>query len=183
MFKKLITLIMVFTITTVSAQASTQAGLKAAFDELNYSLTVEWDQKDQTVYQAQMKGFQATLNTLKAEGLTNAQLIAFVKTEVKNEKVARDLETAFNMIQINKMSTTEASNYMVETMQKSYNTGASWSGAGSVVVGVVVIAIIVGVLVASGAASAIANTECGYSNYHCGTSCDGLNCDANYCCY
>lgn len=174
---------MVFSIFTVQAEAATQNGLKVAFDELNYSLMVDWDQKDQSFYNAKMRAFQVTLNDLQTKGLTNEQLIAFVKSEVKDEKVARDLETAFNMIEINKMSSAEASNYMVETMQKSYSHGASWNGSGTLIVGVIVVAIIVGVLIASGAASRIADTECGYNSYHCGTSCDGLDCDAQYCCW
>ncbi len=183
MFKKFIVLFMVFSMFTVQAQASTQNGLKAAFDELNYSLTVDWDQKDQSFYSSKMKAFQETLNDLQTKGLTNDQLVAFVKSEVKDEKIARDLETAFNMIEINKMSSAEASNYMVETMQRSYNHGASWNGSGSAVAGIVIVAIIIGVLIATGAASRIANTECGYNSYHCGADCDGLSCNANYCCW
>lgn len=128
MFKKLIAMMMVVSIFTVSAHATTQNGLKAAFDELNYSLNVEWDQKDKEFYSREMKKFTETLLGFQSKGLTNAQLVEFVKSEVKNEKVSRDLETAFNMIAINKMSSEEASKYMVETMKKSYSAGASWNG-------------------------------------------------------
>ena len=128
MFKKFISMMMVLSIFTVHANAASQNSLKSVFDELNYSLSVEWDQKDKDFYTAQMKKFSAELRELQAKGLTNAQLIEFVKSEVKNEKVARDLETAFTMISITKMSSEEASNYMVETMKKSYSAGASWNG-------------------------------------------------------
>jgi len=127
-FKKFISMMMVLSIFTVHANAASQNSLKTVFDELNYSLSVEWDQKDKDFYTAQMKKFSSELRELQAKGLTNAQLIEFVKSEVKNEKVARDLETAFNMISITKMSSEEASNYMVETMKKSYSAGASWNG-------------------------------------------------------
>lgn len=128
MFKKFVTLLMVVSIFTGSATASSQNGLKAAFDELNYSLVVEWDQKDKDFYTQEMKKFSAKLRELQAKGLTNSQLMDFVKSEVKDQKVAKDLETAFNMISINKMSSEEASQYMVDTMKRSYSTGASWNG-------------------------------------------------------
>jgi hypothetical protein len=122
------TLMMVLSIFTTQANAASQNNLKAAFDELNYSLTVDWDQKDKEFYNEQMKSFSKVLRDLQSQGLTNSQLIDFVKAEVKNEKIAKDLETAFNMISINKMSSEEASSYMVETMKKSYSAGASWNG-------------------------------------------------------
>lgn len=162
MFKKFITLMMVVSIFTVSANASTQTGLKTAFDELNYSLTVEWDQKDKDFYSAQMKKFSAELRELQAKGLTNSQLVEFVKSEVKNERAAKDLETAFNMVQINKMSSEEASKYMVEAMKKSYNTGASYQGE-------VFIYVAVGLLIVAAAiALATADTVVvGGGGYYC----------------
>jgi hypothetical protein len=164
-FKKMIAMLMVVSVFSVSANATSQNGLKAAFDELNYSLTVEWDQKDQDFYTAQMKKFTAQIRDFQAQGLTNAQLINFAKAEVKDAKVARDLETAFNMIALNKMSSEEASKYMVETMKKSYSAGASWNGDafGYIVVGVLVVAIAVAV------ATGNATFSSGYSGgrYYC----------------
>jgi uncharacterized protein YoaH (UPF0181 family) len=149
-FKKFITMMMVVSFFTVNAQAVTQNGLKAAFDELNYALTVEWDQKDQDFYTEQMKQFSAQIRELQAKGMTNAQLIAFVKSEVKDAKVARDLETAFNMISINKMNSEEASKYMVETMKKSYSAGASWNGEAIVYLAVGVLFVAAAIAIANG---------------------------------
>jgi hypothetical protein len=166
-FKKIIALMMIISVFTVNAHAVSQNGLKAAFDELNYSLTVEWDQKDKEFYATQMKKFSVTIRELQTKGLTNAQLVEFVKKEVKNEKVARDVETAFNMISINKMSQEEASNYMMETMKKSYSAGASWNGQ-------VFIYVAVGLLIVA-AAIALAGSSSSQSD---GYSCyDTLVCD------
>ncbi len=41
MLKKLIALFLIVSVFTVQANASTNQGLKAAFNELNYSLTTE----------------------------------------------------------------------------------------------------------------------------------------------
>ncbi len=128
MFRRLFSLFIVFALVSVSAHATSRQGLKQAFNELNYALTVEWDQQDKDFHNAQLKKFSQTLQELKREGLTNAELLAFIKAEVKDERVGRDVETAFNMIQINKMSNDEATNYMIETMKKSYSAGASFNG-------------------------------------------------------
>lgn len=191
MLKKLVTLMMVLSIFTVSAHANTVTGLKAAFDELNYSLVVEWDQKDKDFYSAQMKKFQSTLRDLQAKGLSNQQLVDFVKAEVKDKKVAKDLETAFNMISINKMSQEDASQYMVETMKRSYSAGASWNGDALLVVGVVLLIVVAAVAI--GGSSGGGGNGGGYycSEYYvCDTSCYydyywGYTCydDCYYTCY
>lgn len=155
MFRKILTLFMVFALFTVQAHASTQNGLKAAFDELNYSLTVEWDQKDRAVYEAHMKKFNQTIRELQKQGLTNQEMIAFAKSKIKNAKVAKDLETAFTMVTINKMSSEEASQYMLDSMKRSYSNGASWNG--EVVVYLVVGLLIVGLAI--GIAAALNNSD------------------------
>jgi hypothetical protein len=160
MFKKLIALMMVLSIFTVQAQASTHDGLKAAFDELNYALTVEWDQKDKDFHADQMKKFTASLRDLQSKGLTNAQLVDFAKSQVKNAQVAKDLETALNMIQINKMAPAEANKYILDTMKKSYSAGASWNGEVFIYLAVGVLIVALAVAIASGGTS----TGGGYNN-------------------
>lgn len=128
MFKKLLTALIACSIFTVQAYASSGEGLKSAFDELNYSLSVEWNQTDKTFYTEQMQKFTKTVRELQVDGLTSEEIIAFAKSQVKDQKVAKDLETAFSMIAINKMNSEEASKYMIETMKKSYNMGVSFRG-------------------------------------------------------
>lgn len=190
MFKKMITLMMVVSIFTVNAYAASNAGLKAAFDELNYVLTVEWNQKDQDFYSAKMKKFSETVRDLQAKGLTNAQLIDFVKAEVKDEKTARDMQTALTMISIQKMGPSEAANYMSQTMKNSYAKGASWNGdATMLLIGIGVLALVVAVALASPARGGGGGYGC-YDYYTCDTYCYndwywGYTCedDCYYTCY
>jgi hypothetical protein len=173
-FKKLIALMMVLSIFTVQANASTNAGLKAAFDELNYSLTVEWDQKDKDFHADQMKTFTSTIRDLQSKGLTNAQLVEFAKSEVKNAQVAKDLETALNMIQINKMSAAEANKYIIDTMKKSYSAGASWNGEVFIylAVGVLIVALAVAIANGSTTVSNGGGSNCYYDDvYVCDSYC------------
>ena len=197
MFKKLVTLMMVLAIFTVQANAGTQNNLKSAFDELNYSLTVEWNGKDKTFYNEQMKKFSTTLRELQANGLTNAELVSFVKSEVKDERVARDLETAFNMVSINKMNSADASKFMIETMKKSYASGARWNGSADALLylGIGLLVVAAALALAAGASGSVgggSNGGGGYCSeiYVCDTTCYndyyyGYSCydDCYYTCY
>jgi len=190
-FKKMIALMMIVSIFTANAKAASNSGLKAAFDELNYSLNVEWDQKNKDFYTEKMKEFSTALRAEQAKGLTNEQLIAFVKTEVKDAKIAKDLETAFNMISLNKMSSQDAAKYMTDTMKKSYANGASWSGnAGTtIIVAVVLIAIVIAAATGNLTISSsrggycsdvyVCDTVC-YDDYYYGTTCSD---DCYWSCY
>ncbi len=194
MFSKFFTFLMVFAIFTVQASASTQNGLKAAFDEMNYSLTVEWDQEDRNFYEGQLKKFTSTVRELQKSGLTNAQMIEFAKTQVKDAKVAKDLETAFSMITINKMSSEEASKYMMDSMKRAYSNGASWNGEVLVylAVGLLIVALAVGLASGSsgggssngGGGTVSCYDDCYYYDYQCGYDwlgwpvyCEGYTCD------
>lgn len=149
MFKKLLAFMLILSVFTVNVHASSQEGLKAAFDELTFALEVEWDQKDKAFHDAQMKKFTETVRALQDKGLTNAQMIEFAKSQVKNKQVAKDLETAMNMIQINKMSVKEANKYILDTMKNSYSAGASWNGEVFVYIAVGVLIVALAVAIAS----------------------------------
>ncbi len=193
MFKKLFTLMIAVAFTTTTAFANPNSGLKAAFDELNYSLTVEWNQTDKAFYDAQMKKFSNTIKELQAKGLTNNDLIAFVKAEVKDAKIARDMETAFTMIQLQKMSQSDAANYMTETMKKSYSVGASWNGDAVLYIGLGVLLLVVALSASAGGSSSggsngggyycqdvyVCDTYC-YNDYYWGYTCDD---DCFWSCY
>jgi hypothetical protein len=183
MLKRLFSLMMIVMMFTVQAQAATDGGLKSAFDELNYSLSVDWDQKDKGFYTKQMEEFSQKVRELQSSGLTQSQMVDFIKSEVKDKRMAQDIETAFNVVSINKMSAEEASAYMVKTMKKSYTAGASWNGdvvlyaaMGVLVVVAVVSVALAGIPGASGntggycAEVYVCSNSC-YSDYYYGYSC------------
>src|SRR5687767_9331344 len=100
MCKKFFVSVIAFCMLTVQSFAATNNGLKAAFDNLNYSLTVEWDQTDRAFYNQKMEDFA---QSLRAANVSNQELVEFTVSQVKDEKLAKDLRTAFTMVQINKM--------------------------------------------------------------------------------
>ncbi len=172
MFKKFFLLMVAFSILTVQANAATHNNLKAAFDDLNYSLSVEWDQSDKAFYNAKMDNFANTIKELQAEGLTNQELVDFTLSQVKDQKLAQDLKTAFTMVVINKMSPSEAHAYITDVMSRSYSTGASW--AGEVILGAIGLVIFVA-LAAIVVGSAKIEDGC-YKVRTCDQACIGNSC-------
>ncbi len=142
MFLRLITFVLAMSIFTVHADVGSKQSLKAAFDELNYSLTVEWDQKDRNFYDAKVEAFTKIVKELQSQGLTNAELVDFVKSNLKDKSLAKDLETAYSLISINKLSQAEARKLVMDTTSKAYSKGASWAGE-TLVYGALIILIIV----------------------------------------
>lgn len=139
-----------------------------------------------------MKKFSGTIRDLQSKGLTNSQLVDYVKTEVKDQRVARDLETAFNMISLNKMSSEDASKYMVETMKRSYTQGASWNGDVLLYLGVGLLIVAAAIALAGSGSAGGSTTGGGYCSeyYVCDTTCYydyywGYTCydDCYYSCY
>lgn len=149
MLKKLLSMVLLLSVFSVHAEVNSQNSLKKAFDELNYSLSVEWDQKDKAFYSAQMEKFSSTVKNLQATGMTNLDLVNFAKSQIKDKNLAKDLETAFSLISINKMSPVEARKFVLDTISKSYNGGAHWYGD-ALLVGAVVVLILVVAIAAAG---------------------------------
>ncbi len=151
MIRKLITLMMVLSIFTVQAHASTHNGLKAAVDEMTFALTVEWDQKDPEFYEATMNVFRLRVAELQRQGLTHTQLLDLAKAQVKDARFARDLDTAFSVITVNRLSEEEAMNHVLATMKRSYGKGANWTGDPTIalLIGFVIVAVIAGLILAN----------------------------------
>ncbi len=180
MCKKFMLSFIALCLLTVQSFAVTNNGLKAAFDGLNYSLSVEWDQTDRAFYNQQMEKFA---QAVRAANVSNQELVEFTVSQVKDEKLANDLRTAFTMVQINKMDQKEAQKYVMDIMNKSYSQGASWNG-GAVIGGAIVVILIVAIaLVATGDARINEDEEC-YEVWTCEDYCAGGICyeDCGYEC-
>lgn len=125
MFRKMITIMIALSIFTCSAMASSQNGLKAAFNEFHYAVTVEWDQQDQSFLEARKAELaQALIDS----GLTQAEILEFAKSQIKDEAVKRDLENTLQAVSANKLSPEEAEAIMIKSIEKSQMSGASWNG-------------------------------------------------------
>lgn len=128
---------------SLSATTSVKEELKTAYDELNYALTVEWDQKDGSFRAAQMETFNNVITNLKLEGITNDELMNFAKSQIKDANIAKDFENALSVVK-NKLTGNEANQYITEAMKNSYASGANWKGEGGTSLGqfIVILAVV-----------------------------------------
>lgn len=121
--KTLLSWALLLSVLTTQAFASTHDGLKQAFDELNYSLSVEWDQKDQNFQKAAFEKFAGNVGALK---LTKEDFTQFVKTEMKEDQFKNDLLAVMSLSK--NMSQEEVTQYLFDSMKANYDKGASWEG-------------------------------------------------------
>lgn len=177
--KNLIALLLSFFIFTAQASASTNGSLKLAFDELNFALTVEWDQKDKAFYQKEVSEFQAKINVLRAEGLTNQELLDFLMANIKDKAAAADLKQFYEVASAQKLTPIEIESMTRELVNRHYARGADWIGT-VLLIGAAAIVLVVGItaLMLWDASNNPANCHydyvcqpdgsgCAYTNYHC----------------
>ena len=117
--------------TFANAPISQMKQLKTAFDQLNFSLQVEWDQKDKKFYNKKVGEFHKSLKELQAQGLSNKELLEFIKQNIQDKKLAGDIDDLFSTIQSSKMTGKEARAFALEYVSRNYATGANWLGDAS----------------------------------------------------
>lgn len=134
MLKKFMAIALVSIFSIVRASAATGDGLKNAIDELQYNLTVEWDQKDREFYKQSVTEFAHELDKLQEAGMTYEEMMSFAKSQVQSKTFSQDIDQLLMVISMNQLSGTEARELLNETISKHYVSGAAWSDEVSSVV-------------------------------------------------
>lgn len=125
MTKIIVSLIMILSIFSSTAFAgASKSGIQNAFEELSYSLNVEWDQQDMKFYNAQKAKFSAEV---KALGMTPQQLADILNEEITDVQVRKDIVSAYTVVKTKKMTESEAEAYIVEVLSHSQAEGAHWN--------------------------------------------------------
>lgn len=132
---------------TTNTYAVSGEGLQEALNELQYSLTVEWDQKDKSFYDQQMTKFNSKIKELQGQGLSNADMMSFIITNTKSEALRKELSNLMLLVKINKLSQEEALTLVKEKMNETQAKGASWNGSTYDRVAMVLVAALVTVFV------------------------------------
>ncbi len=168
MFKRMIALVLALSVFAVQANTSSNNSLKAAFDDLNYALTVEWDQKDRAFYDAQVEKFNGKVKALQAQGVTQSEVMEFAVSQVKDKNLAKELELAYTQISLNQLPQAEARKLILDTFSKSYSRGANWNGE-AVLYGAIIVVIAAAIIIAAASGAPVTvttGTSC-YDNYVC----------------
>ncbi len=108
--------------------ASSTAGLERAMDEYQFALTVEWDQKDQKVYQAKTDAFFAEMAQIIAkEGLKQEEILAVAEKKMKNKAQLEALKLKLTLAG-KASSNAELAKVLQDSVKDMYQSGASWNG-------------------------------------------------------
>ncbi len=109
--------------------------LEREFDEFNYVLSVEWDQRDQSFYEAEsLKFLQKITQIMRDQGLTPDDLLALAEKRVKNKA---ELEAFKLRLALRAQGSSEADlmEIIKETSSEFYSKGANWNGEGVIFFG------------------------------------------------
>lgn len=136
------------------AQMTRSAQLATAYNEMNFALETQWDQKSPSFLDNEKAKFNAKITDLKAQGLTKDEMIEFAKTAIADKQTAADFETLIATLDIAKLKDSEVESIMTEFFTKSYREGASWSTRVGVVfttnntlIGLIVLGLFIALLV------------------------------------
>ena len=92
-----------------STQAMAQnVAVENAINELNYTLSVEWDQKDVAVKQAAYEKFFADVEALRAQGVSQDEIYATIKSKVLTAQAAKDVDAIIALAKAGRISAQNA---------------------------------------------------------------------------
>lgn len=101
------------------------SNIEAVYNDYQYAMTVEWDQKDLDFKNAQTSMFYENVDSLVASGLTSTELMTFVESKVSNKAALAELKAAA----LNAGSTGEVLALVDANADQLFAQGANWSGS------------------------------------------------------
>jgi hypothetical protein len=134
--------------------------LKALIDDYTYSLSVEWDQKDQAFAESQNEKFRLEMRSLIEAGLSKKEILEAFKS-VDPQR----LESELMLVDLS--NPVAVANFISMKKASAYSSGASWSGkiptavyVASIMAAVITLAIILTVNKAPGSSCVEYNNSC-----------------------
>lgn len=118
-----------FAMSPVQETSAMAKALERTFDEMNYTLNVEWDQKDQQFFKTTVDGFEKNIKELQTQGLTNKELIDYTLAKIKDKQLQNDVREISEVINESEMTSDQARDFALEKLNGTYSQGTSWSGS------------------------------------------------------
>jgi hypothetical protein len=104
--------------------------VRSAINELQYSLSVEWDQHSEAVKNEIVNRFANKIEDMRKAGMTNEQLLESVASETGNPQSAKDLKALADYANQNNLSADQINEVVAKYVSASQKTGAHWNGSG-----------------------------------------------------
>src|SRR3989344_2449182 len=126
-----------------------QKRVAEAFDKFRYDMTVEWDQRDPYFRDHAQKELEIALESLKAEGVKESEILSYMQKNILDEKARKDYDRLLAALQTQNLHEEEASRVAMNYMEKNYQQGVGFSGGGSVsyrrtmiIVGIIIVGVV-----------------------------------------
>ncbi len=141
---KFLTWILILCFASQAMAATVREGLEAAINDYEYSMVVDWDQKDSKVAEAFTQKFTDKIEALYQQGMTNDILMKYVESRVFDKKKLAAIQAAAALTAEGGSSAQNIAKAIQEN--KLGVQGASWSGgiaAAGIITGIVAIAALI----------------------------------------
>ena len=146
MFNAALALMMVGVVPSVQVHAQ-EMTIQSAVADLQYSLNVEWDQKDVGFKKEAIKAFNAKVAQLSKSGLTREQLVAALKTNLDAQS-AKDVDGLAAYAKEKNLSAQETQALVMDYVSKNAS-GASWTSQATVTVVVIGVILLLAIAIAT----------------------------------
>jgi hypothetical protein len=121
----IITLIFAF---SALADSGAQMALEQSFDEYQYVVITEWDQKDPEFVNGALKKMKSDVKVLVEKNkLTLSDLISVLEKRMKNKEEFEAVKLRLNLLASEK-NPAATLDLVQEELKKSFSSGASWNG-------------------------------------------------------
>jgi hypothetical protein len=109
----------------VLATPGTVSDLERLFDDYNYSVSVDWDQQDQTFLDNQTNAFFEKFADMMNSGLSDKEVMSLIEKKIPSNSALHD---RMNVLVKNAKTSEELAKVLKENAKEFYSRGASWNG-------------------------------------------------------
>lgn len=164
--------------TNAFAATGTIAELEQALNEYQYSMVVDWDQKDKAEAEKISKTFFDQMDVLFTEkNLSHAEVVKYIESRVKDPKKLADLKVKIEALTSRADSKAKLAKILSESLGSMEMQGASWNGGVSyalAITGILAVAVLFAYQIVWSlnhycaaerryeSCSEVQNTHCGY---------------------
>ncbi len=182
--KKLASVILALTMATILPMNQVMAQgvtLDSAISNLQYKLTVEWDQKDAKAQKEILGAFAADVESLKKQGVSDEQIFKALSEKAFDAQTSKDIANLAAYAKAKKLDQKQVHKLVVDFANKSQKLGTSWSSEATagLVIGIVLVVVLIaalsgGITVNNGPYYPSCYDDCYYDYYgyyYCDTVC------------
>src|SRR4051812_21845527 len=84
-------------------------GIEDAFNKFRYEMTVEWDQRDTYFKDHAEKELRNALESLKAEGVSEKEILAYTQANMQDAKARQDFDRLLKALSAQNLTADQAS--------------------------------------------------------------------------